>query len=179
MTGADVTGLGVSLPLAALRGAVGAEHVLVDADVTASYETDWTGRFSARAGCVVRPRNTEQVAAVLRACDDAGMPVVVQGGNTGLVGGGVPSGGEVLLSLTRLDELGPVDVAAGQVTVGAGVTLAALQAHARAAGLDFGVDLAARDSATVGGLAATDAGGALALRHGTMRAQVAGLERGA
>ena len=164
------------LPLEELRAAVGAEHVLVDADLTASYETDWTGRFTGRAGCVVRPKDTEQVAAVLRACDQAGVPVVVQGGNTGLVGGGVPAGGEVLLSLTRLDELGEVDVAAGQVTAGAGVTLAALQAHARAAGLDFGVDLAARDSATVGGLVATNAGGIRVLRYGSMRAQLLGAE---
>jgi len=164
------------LPLDDLRVAVGAEHVLVGPDLTASYETDWTGRFTARASCVVRPSDTAQVSAVLSACNATGVPVVVQGGNTGLVGGGVPAGGEVLLSLTRLDTLGEVDVAAGQVTVGAGVTLAALQAHARAAGLDFGVDLAARDSATVGGLVATNAGGIRVLRYGSMRAQLLGAE---
>jgi FAD/FMN-containing dehydrogenase len=104
--------------------------------------------------------------------------VTVQGGNTGLVGGGVPAAGSdtVLLSLTRLDEREPVDVAARQVTVGAGVRLSALQQHAGAAGLDFGVDLAARDSATVGGLVATNAGGIRVLRHGSMREQVAGAE---
>lgn len=166
----------MSLPLDALRAAVGEEHVLVDADLTASYERDWTGRFAGRAGCVVRPASTEQVAAVVRACAAAGVPIVVQGGNTGLVGGGIPAGGEVLLSLTRLDGLGEVDVAAAQVTAGAGVTLAALQAHARAAGLDFGVDLAARDSATVGGLIATNAGGIRVLRYGSMRAQLLGAE---
>jgi FAD/FMN-containing dehydrogenase len=165
-----------ALPLEALRAAVGDDHVLVDPGVTASYETDWTGRFSGRAGCVVRPADTAQVAAVLTACAAAGTPVVVQGGNTGLVGGAVPAGGEVLLSLTRLDELGDVDVLAGQVTAGAGVTLATLQAHTRAAGLDFGVDLAARDSATVGGLVATNAGGIRVLRYGSMRAQLLGAE---
>lgn len=165
-----------TLPLEALRQAVGAEHVLVDRDLTASYETDWTGRFTGRAGCVARPADTGQVAAVLRACTAAGTPVVVQGGNTGLVGGAVPAGGEVLLSLTRLCELGKVDVVSGQVTAGAGVTLAGLQKHARAAGLDFGVDLAARDSATVGGLVATNAGGIRVLRYGSMRAQLLGAE---
>ena len=164
------------IPFEQLRAAVGVEHVLVDADLTASYERDWTGRFAGRAGCVVRPRTTDEVAAVLIACGDAGVPVVVQGGNTGLVGGGIPAGGEVLLSLTRLDELGEVDVSAAQVTVGAGVTLAVLQTHARAAGLDFGVDLAARDSATVGGLVATNAGGIRVLRYGSMRAQLLGAE---
>ncbi len=165
-----------ALPLDALRAAVGAEHVLVDADLTASYETDWTGRFTGRAGCVVRPRDTAEVAAVIRACAEAGVSIVVQGGNTGLVGGAVPAGGEVLLSLTRLDELGEVDRAGGQVSAGAGVTLTALQNHARAAGLDFGVDLAARDSATVGGLVATNAGGIRVLRYGSMRAQLLGAE---
>ncbi len=166
----------MTLPLDDLRGAVGAEHVLVDADLTRSYENDWTGRFSGRAGCVVRPASTSQVSDVLRICHAAGVPVVVQGGNTGLVGGGIPAGGEVLLSLTRLDSLGSVDVAAAQVSAGAGVTLAALQSHARAAGLDFGVDLAARDSATVGGLVATNAGGIRVLRYGSMRAQLLGAE---
>ena len=159
-----------------LREAVGEAHVLVDPDVRRSYETDWTGRFSGTALAVVRPRTTDEVAAVVRACGRAGVGVQVQGGNTGLVGGSVPGDGEVLLSLTRLDELGDVDVAAAQVTVGAGVTLAALQDHARRASLDFGVDLAARDSATVGGLVATNAGGIRVLRYGSMRAQVVGAE---
>lgn len=159
-----------------LAAVVGTEHVLVEDDLKASYETDWTGRFTGRAVCVVRPCTTQQVADVLRICAATGAAVVVQGGNTGLVGGGVPAGGEVLLSLTRLDELGEVDVAAAQVTAGAGVTLAALQVHARAAALDVGVDLAARDSATVGGLVATNAGGIRVLRYGSMRAQLVGLE---
>ena len=159
-----------------LETAVGVDHVLVDADLTASYETDWTGRFSGRARCVVRPRSTDQVAAVLRACSAHGAPVVVQGGNTGLVGGAVPAGGEVVVSMSRLSDLGEIDLAAAQVTVGAGVTLAALQSHARAADLDFGVDLAARESATVGGLVATNAGGIRVLRYGSMRAQLTGAE---
>src|SRR5262249_60815868 len=83
---------------------------------------------------------------------------------------------EVLLSLARLTALDPVDPVAAQVTAGAGVTLAALQEHARAAGLDFGVDLAARSAATVGGLVATNAGGIRVLRYGSMREQDAGGE---
>ena len=162
--------------IAALQAIVGLDHVLVDADVKASYETDWTGRFTGRATCVVRPGTTEQVAAVLRLCTETGAKVVVQGGNTGLVGGATPTGAEVLLSLTRLTDLGAVDVASAQVTAGAGVTLAALQAHARASELDFGVDLAARESATVGGLVATNAGGIRVLRYGSMRAQIVGIE---
>ncbi len=162
--------------LDALRDAVGAEHVLVDDDVKRSYESDWTGRFTGTACAVVRPGSTDEVVAVVRACAEAGTPLVVQGGNTGLVGGSVPAGGEVLISLTRLTGLGDIDPVAGQVTVGAGVTLSALQKHARAVGLDVGVDLAARDSATIGGLVATNAGGIRVLRYGSMRAQVLGAE---
>jgi FAD/FMN-containing dehydrogenase len=166
---------------AALRTAVGPEHVLLDGDLRASHETDWTGRFAGTAWAVVRPATTTQVARVLAACNDARVPVVVQGGNTGLVGGSVPAPGPadplpVVLLTTRLTELSPVSRAARQVTAGAGVTLAALTAHARAAGLDFGVDLAARDSATVGGMAATNAGGIRVIRYGSMREQVAGVE---
>ncbi|HKT06125.1 MAG TPA: FAD-binding oxidoreductase [Rugosimonospora sp.] len=159
-----------------LRAVVGDGHVLVDPDLRAPYETDWTRRFTGTARCVVRPADTGEVAAVVRACAAAGAPVVVQGGNTGLVGGGVPAGGEVLLSLARLTALDPVDAVEAQVTAGAGVTLERLQQHARAAGFDFGVDLAARSSATLGGLTATNAGGIRVLRYGSMRAQLAGVE---
>jgi FAD/FMN-containing dehydrogenase len=166
---------------AALRAAVGSEHVLLDRDLRVSYETDWTGRFTGTSRAAVRPATTTQVARVLAACCEARVPVVVQGGNTGLVGGSVPAPGPadrspVVLLTTRLTELGPVSRVSRQVTAGAGVTLAALIAHARAAGLDFGVDLAARDSATVGGMVATNAGGTRVIRHGSMREQVAGVE---
>ena len=159
-----------------LADVVGSGHVLAAADVRAPYERDWTGRFGAAARLVVRPASTAEVAAVVAECARAGAPIVPQGGNTGLVGGGVPRGGEVVLSLRRLDTLGEVDAATGLLEAGAGVTLAALQAHARAAGFEAGIDFAARDAATVGGMVAVDAGGARALRHGTMRARVAGLE---
>ena len=159
-----------------LREIVGDAHVLVDPDLRAPYETDWTRRFTGTARCVVRPADTAEVAGVVAACAAAGTPIVVQGGNTGLVGAGIPTGSEVLLSLTRLTGIEPVDPLEAQVTAEAGVTLENLQRHARAAGLDFGVDLAARSAATVGGLVATNAGGIRVLRYGSMRAQVTGLE---
>jgi FAD/FMN-containing dehydrogenase len=160
----------------ALTAAVGERDVLVDADLRASYETDWTRRFHGSARAVVRPASADEVAAVLAACREHGAAVVPQGGNTSMVGGSVPRGGEVVLSLGRLRELGEVDRATAQVTAGAGVTLAELQAHARAAGLDAGVDFGGRDSATVGGMVSTNAGGIQAIRHGTVRARVAGLQ---
>lgn len=161
--------------LAALARVVGPRHVLTETATCAAYVTDWTGRWTGPARAVVRPADTAQVAGVLRACAAHGAAVVPQGGNTGLVGGSVPRGGEVVVSLARLDHLAPVDVAAREVVVGAGVTLASLHAHAAAAGLAYGVDLAARDSATVGGTIATDAGGIRVVRYGSTRAQVVGL----
>ncbi|HEX6424723.1 MAG TPA: FAD-binding oxidoreductase [Acidimicrobiales bacterium] len=158
------------------RAAVGDAEVVVDPDVTASYTTDWTGRFTGATPAVVRPGSTAEVAAVVDLAREHRVALVPQGGNTGLVAGGVPLGGEVVVSLSRLTALGPVDGLAGQVTAGAGVTLASLSTHAAAAGLAFGVDIGARDSATVGGMVATNAGGVHVIRHGAMRAQVVGVE---
>ncbi len=158
-----------------LREVVG-HQVLVDPDVVASYATDWTRRFVGYSPAVVRPGSTEEVAGVVRVCRELGAALVPQGGNTGLVGGGVPLEGEVVLSLTRLDRLEPVDQLAGQVTAGAGATVADLHRAAAAAGWSYGVDLGSRDSATAGGTVATNAGGLHVLRHGDTRAQVLGLE---
>jgi FAD/FMN-containing dehydrogenase len=161
--------------LAELAAITGADNVLTDPDVTGGYTTDWTRRFHGQARCVVRPASTEEVSAVVLACAAAGVPVVPQGGNTGLVGGGIPMSG-VLVSLRRLRRLDPVDTVAAQVTAGAGVTIAELRAHAAGAGLEYGVDLAARDSATVGGTIATNAGGIQTIRYGHTRAQLLGVE---
>ena len=162
--------------IGALRTAVGDAHVLTDPDVVAGQVQDWTGRYVGSTPAVVRPGSVDEVAAVLRSCADARVPVVPQGGNTGLVGGSVPLHGEVVLDLRRLDRLDPVDALAGQVTAQAGVTIARLHEHARAAGWDYGVDLAARDTATVGGTVATNAGGVHVLRYGSTRRQVIGVE---
>lgn len=161
---------------AALVAAVGERNLLTDPDLTAGYETDWTRRFHGRAAGVARPATTAEVAAVLRACGDAGLRVVPQGGNTGLVGGGVPRGGELVLSTTRLTGPCSVDGAAGEIVVPAGATLRQVQDAARGAGFDFGVDIAARESCTIGGMIATNAGGVHVLRHGMMSEQVIGLE---
>src|SRR5439155_18055471 len=158
-----------------LASVVGRDHVLADAELKAAYERDLTGRYAGDALLVVRPGSTDEVAAVLRECAAAGAVVVPQGGHTGMVGGGTPRNGEVVLATARLTAIENLDEAAAQVTCGAGVPLAALQAFARERGFDFGVDLPARGTATIGGMTATNAGGAFALRYGTMRAQVAGV----
>ena len=162
--------------VASLREIVGEHHCLTDPDLRASYETDWTRRFHGEALAVVRPSSADEVSRVMAACNAAAVGVVPQGGNTGLVGGSVPRGGEVVLSLLRLNKVEDVDRVSGEVTVGAGATLSAVQAAAHGAGWEVGVDLGARDSATIGGMVATNAGGVNVVRHGAMRSQLLGFE---
>jgi FAD/FMN-containing dehydrogenase len=161
--------------LAELEAVVGREHVLTDPGVVASYSTDWTGRFVGAAGAVARPGSTAEVSAVIGLCRAAGVAVVPQGGNTGLVGGSVPMAGALVVALTRLIQI-DVDPAAAQATVGAGVPIARLHAVAGDIDLGYGVDLASRDSATLGGTVATNAGGLHVMRYGDTRAQVVGVE---
>lgn len=163
--------------LAELSELVGAEQVLTDDALRQGYETDWTGRFTGRCEAVVRPGDTEQVAAVLRWAAQHGRSVHVQGGNTGLVGGAVPQAGDrpvIILVTTRLRQ--PKQVFGRSAVVGAGVTLGEVQRLAAEHGLVYGVDLAARDSATIGGTVATNAGGIRVCRYGMTRAQVEGIE---
>jgi FAD/FMN-containing dehydrogenase len=160
----------------ALAGIVGAANVITDPDVLDGRIVDHTGRYRGRASALVRPGSAEEVAAVLRACREAGAFVTVQGGRTSLVAGTVPEHDDVLLSTERLREIGEVDVVERRIHVGAGATLAEVQRAASAAGLVFGVDLAARDSATVGGMASTNAGGLRTVRYGNMGEQVIGLD---
>jgi FAD/FMN-containing dehydrogenase len=155
---------------------VGAAHVLTEPDLVAAHVTDWTGRWQGHTNAVVRPADTAQVAAVLNVCHRFGVPVVAQGGNTGLVGGSVPMQGEVVLSTRRLATIEHVDPVGRTIAGGAGVTIARAQQAARAHGLDLGVDLASRDSATLGGIVATNAGGIRVIKNGNTRAQVLGIE---
>ena len=158
-----------------LRRAVGDAHVLTG-DLVAGYDTDWTGRWRGRPLAVVRPGDTGEVREVVLACAAAGVAIVPQGGNTGLVGAAAPADGEVVLSTRRLDAVGVPDASTGTIEAGAGAALERVQEAARAAGLEVRVDLASRGSATVGGVVATNAGGARVLRAGTTRQQVLGVE---
>ena len=163
--------------LDALRAAVGAAQVLTEGDLSA-WELDWRKRFRGRALAVVRPADTAQVAAVLQACAAHGVAVVPQGGNTGLVGGGVPdtSGTQVLLSLTRLNRVRAIDRVNLTLTAEAGCVLQAVQQAAAEAGLLFPLSLAAEGSCTIGGNLATNAGGTQVLRFGNARERCLGLE---
>jgi FAD/FMN-containing dehydrogenase len=162
--------------VADLAGAVGAEHVLTRPEDTARYCVDWSRRFCGGTPAVVLPGSAAEVAGVVQACRAHGAAVVPQGGNTGLVGGGVPLAGEIVVSLGRLRRIHDVDATTGQLTAGAGVTLADVQRAAQAAGWAYGVDFASRERATVGGTVATNAGGLRVLRHGDTRAQLLGVE---
>ena len=155
---------------------VGKPHVLVDPEIVAGYVDDWTRRFHGQSAAVLRPAGAAEVAATLAACRAAGVAVVPQGGNTGLVAGGIAFDGAITLSLTRLRDLGTIDDATGQLSAGAGTTLADLRAQAQRSGWHFAVDLAARTSATIGGMTATNAGGLHVIRWGPMRSQLTGVQ---
>jgi FAD/FMN-containing dehydrogenase len=164
-----------------LGAITGSNQVITDPSVLAGYVTDWSRRYTGPARCAVRPGTTEEVAQIVAACARHGAAIVPQGGNTGLVAGGVPyrvdlERAPVIVSTRRLRRLDPVDALSAQVTAGAGVTIAELREHAARAGLEYGVNLASRDSATVGGTLATNAGGILKLRYGGTRALVLGVE---
>ncbi len=163
-----------------LRRVVGSTHVLTQDGGTdlSAWEQDWRKRAHGRALAVVRPGNTDEVAAVVQACAAAGHSIVPQGGNTGLVVGSVPddSGSQVLLSLTRLNRVRAIDPANLTMTVEAGCVLQAVQDAADQAGLLFPLSLAAEGSCTIGGNLATNAGGTQVLRYGNARELCLGLE---
>ena len=160
-----------------LRSVVGTDQVLSEGDLSA-YEMDWRKRQRGRALAVVRPADTAQVAAVVKACAAHGASIVPQGGNTGLVLGGIPddSGTQVLLSLARLNRIRAIDAANLTMTVEAGCVLQAVQDAAAAQNLLFPLSLAAEGSCTIGGNLSTNAGGTQVLRYGNARALCLGLE---
>ncbi|MCU1498698.1 MAG: D-lactate dehydrogenase (cytochrome) [Acidimicrobiales bacterium] len=162
--------------LAELTSTLGGGRVVTDPEVMATHAVDWTGRFAGAPPAVLRPHYSDEVGLLVAAAARHGVALVPQGGNTGLVGGATPCDGEVVVDLRHLAAVTDVDPIGGQLTAGAGVTIAAVQAAARAIGWAYGVDWAARDTATVGGSVATDAGGLRFVRHGSTRRQLLGVE---
>ncbi len=162
-----------------LRATVGAAHVLTpDHTDLSAYEQDWRKRHRGHALAVVRPGNTAEVAQVVQACAAAGVSVVPQGGNTGLVVGSVPdtTGTQVVLSLQRMHRVRQLDRDNLTLTVDAGCVLQAAQQAAEAEDLWLPLSLAAEGSCTVGGNLATNAGGTQVLRFGNARDLCLGLE---
>ena len=164
-----------------LRHALGAAHVLTHDDPAAdlsAWEHDWRKRAQGKALAVVRPGSTAEVAAVVKACAAAGVSIVPQGGNTGLVVGSVPddSGTQIVLSLTRMNQVRAIDAANLTITVEAGCVLQNVQEAAEKAGFLFPLSLAAEGSCTIGGNLATNAGGTQVVRYGNTRDLCLGLE---
>jgi FAD/FMN-containing dehydrogenase len=162
----------------ALRAIVGETGVLSDEASLAPYSLDWRRLFPGRARCAVLPRSAEQVAAVVRLCAAQGVPLVPQGGNTGLCGGATPdaSGSQVILALARMKAVRHIDPIGETMEVEAGCVLQYAQQAAAAEGLLLPISLAAEGSACIGGVLSTNAGGTNVLRYGMARARVLGLE---
>ncbi len=164
--------------LAAALALLSPRGLTTDAEIMAPWLTDWRGRYHGAALAMASPADTAELAALVRLCAAHGVPIVAQGGNSGMSGGATPnaSGAALLVSLRRMSTIAPVDRDGRQVTCGAGVVLQNLHEAAAAAGLRFPLTLGGKGSATVGGLIATNAGGTQVLRHGSMRALVLGVE---
>lgn len=160
----------------ALADSVGAAHVLTESGDTSPYSTDWRGRYQGIPLCVVRPANTDEVARVVRLCAEARVPMVPQGGNTGLCGGATPIGGEVLINLGRLNRIRQLDPLNNAISVEAGCLLQHVQQAAETVDRLFPLSLASEGSATIGGNLSTNAGGVQVLRYGNTRDLVLGLE---
>ncbi len=165
-------------PCAAFAAIVGVDGVLTDPADTVRYRTDWRGRYHGNPLAVVRPRTVEQVSRLVVHCARAGIAIVPQGGNTGLVGGATPdcSGTQVIVCLERINAVRRVDPQNDTITVDAGCTLAAVQDAARAAQRLFPLSLASEGSCTIGGNLSTNAGGTGVLRYGNTRELCLGIE---
>ena len=163
--------------IAELAGLVGQPNVITGADAE-SFLVDWRGRYSGQALAVVRPGSTAEVAAVMAWCSAHRVPVVPQGGNTGLCGGATPdaSGQAIVLSLGRLNSIRSIDTDNDTMVVEAGCILQNIQQAAKEVDRLFPLSLAAEGSCTIGGNLATNAGGTQVLRYGNARDLVLGLE---
>jgi FAD/FMN-containing dehydrogenase len=150
--------------------------VLTGADISAKYQHDWSAETPGVPIGVVRPTSTEQVSTILRLCSAAGQPVVVQGGLSGLCGGGNPRANELAISLERLHGIEEIDAASMTMTVKAGTPLQVIQEAADKVGFVFPLDLGARGTCNIGGNISTNAGGNQVLRFGMTRNLVLGLE---
>jgi D-lactate dehydrogenase (cytochrome) len=163
---------------ARLAELIGPANVLIDPADTAAHATDWRKRWFGKALAVAKPATTEEVAAVVRLCAETRTPIVPQGGNTGLCGGATPdaSGGQLVLSLARLNRIRALDLVNNTLTAEAGCVLATLQQAADGADRLFPLSLAAEGSCTIGGNLSTNAGGVQVLRYGNTRDLTLGLE---
>jgi D-lactate dehydrogenase (cytochrome) len=163
--------------LKGIRAAVGPKGIVDDAQEIERYVTETRGMYRGRTGLVVRPASTAEVAEVVRLAAAAHIPIVPQGGNTGLCGGGVPQDEHaIVLALGRMNRVRKIDPVDFTITVEAGSILAEIQKAAEAADRLFPLSLGAEGSCQIGGNLSTNAGGTSVLRYGMMRDLVLGLE---
>ncbi len=161
--------------LAAIRTAVGPKGVFEGAD-RAPFLSEWRDRWPGEAALIVAPASTEEVAKVVALCADHNVAITPQGGNTGLVGGQIPLGPEILLSLKRMRTIREVSPLDNTMTLDAGVTLAAAQEAAREVDRLFPLSIGSEGSCQIGGVISTNAGGVNVLRYGNARDLVLGIE---
>ena len=152
------------------------EVLIEDEDVVRTYNSDWTGKLLGRARFLLRPSSTAQLELILMLANRFRTPIHVQGGNTSLVGGATPIRSDFILTTSKLKRIRHFDGQLGRVTCEAGVTLSELSTYLAGTGFHLGVDLASRDSATIGGMISTNAGGIHFIRHGGFRNQVISLD---
>lgn len=161
-----------------LNAVVGPKGFSVDDADLSPWLTDWRGRYTGKAAAMISPASTEEVSAVIKIASNHEIPVVPQGGNSGMVGGATPddSGQSILLSLRRMNQVREIDAANQLAVCDAGVILQNFHEALEPHGQRFPLTLGGKGSATIGGLVSTNAGGTQVLRHGAMRALVAGTE---
>ncbi len=157
---------------------LGSKGVITNADDIAPWLTDWRGRFTGKSAAILAPLDTKEVAAIVRLAAQHKVPLVPQGGNTGMCAGATPpaDGSALILSLRRMNAVRSVDPEARLAIAEAGVVLETLHRRVAENAMRFPLTLGAKGSATIGGLCSTNAGGTQVLRFGTMRALVAGVE---
>ena len=164
------------MSIAELKSLLGSGRISEDEDIIKTYSDDWTGRYRGSARAVISPQSTDEVAEILNWCSTNQVGVVPQGGNTGMVGGSTPLNGELIISLRKMKNVCFSDTNDNQIVAEAGATLLEIQNLALERSMIYGVDFAARDSATIGGTIATNAGGLNVLRYGTTRRQIISVE---
>ncbi|MGB1368583.1 MAG: FAD-binding oxidoreductase [Acidimicrobiales bacterium] len=164
------------MSIAELKSLLGSGRISEDEDIIKTYSDDWTGRYRGSARAVISPQSTDEVAEILNWCSTNWVGVVPQGGNTGMVGGSTPLNGELIISLRKMKNVNFSDTNDNQIVAEAGATLLEIQNLALERSMIYGVDFAARDSATIGGTIATNAGGLNVLRYGTTRRQIISVE---
>ena len=164
------------MSIAELKSLLGSGRISEDEDIIKTYSDDWTGRYRGFARAVISPQSTDEVVEILNWCSTNQVGVVPQGGNTGMVGGSTPLNGELIISLRKMKNVNFSDTNDNQIVAEAGATLLEIQNLALERSMIYGVDFAARDSATIGGTIATNAGGLNVLRYGTTRRQIISVE---